>query len=236
MAYAFLVEPSCRVDLAEIVVAVTHLGTAVRYALDLPPRTARKERGDTGRARRSGWQQGGAVAEERFLPPAMIAQELALSHDQVIALITAGDLPAVKILGSWRVERWALEQFICRMYIGTALDLHSASHDVGSHDVDTPAGKPGDDIPRTDTRSASRRTVDEQNVDLTPQMQRVLELVAWGRSNAEIAEELTVEVSTVKSHVSRLLSRLDCRDRQHLIAFAWSTGLVHRGEIGRRSP
>jgi len=57
-------------------------------------------------------------------------------------------------------------------------------------------------------------------------MQRVLELVAQGRSNAEIAEELSVEVSTVKSHVSRLLSRLDCRDRENLIAFAWRSRLV----------
>jgi DNA-binding NarL/FixJ family response regulator len=122
------------------------------------------------------------------------------------------------------------------MYIRTALDLHTASHDVGSHDVDTAGGEPGDDIRPTDTQSPSGRPVHKRNVDLTPQMQRVLELVAWGRSNAEIAEELTVEVSTVKSHVSRLLSRLDCRDRQQLIAFAWSTGVVHRGEIERRSP
>jgi DNA-binding NarL/FixJ family response regulator len=66
----------------------------------------------------------------------------------------------------------------------------------------------------------------ERQFDLTPQMRRVLELVASGRSNSEIAEELTIEVSTVKSHVSRLLSRLDCRDRENLIAFAWRSGVV----------
>lgn len=61
---------------------------------------------------------------------------------------------------------------------------------------------------------------------LTRQQRAILALLADGRSNVEIAEKLTVEVSTVKSHVSRLLQRFDLRDREQLIAFAWRTGMV----------
>jgi DNA-binding CsgD family transcriptional regulator len=176
------------------------------------------------------WTGEARVVEERFLPLAAVQQELALSQSQVIALIASGDLPAIKLLGSWRVERSALEQFICRMYIRTALDLHS----VFDEENGVTGGEPGDDIRSADAHPPSEQAAQARHVDLTPQMSRVLELVAWGRSNAEIAEELTVEVSTVKSHVSRLLSRLDCRDRQHLVVFAWSSGLVRREETKLR--
>jgi DNA-binding CsgD family transcriptional regulator len=66
-------------------------------------------------------------------------------------------------------------------------------------------------------------------------MARVLKLVAEGRSNAEIAEVLSIEISTVKSHVSRLLSRLDLPNRPHLIAYAWRTGVVEQ-EAGAPHP
>jgi DNA-binding NarL/FixJ family response regulator len=53
-------------------------------------------------------------------------------------------------------------------------------------------------------------------------------LIATGMSNAEVAAELTLEVSTVKSHISRLLSRLGLPNRERLIAFAWRSGVVDR--------
>ncbi len=160
------------------------------------------------------------MTEERFLPLAIVQQELSLSQEQVVTLITNGELPAVRLLGLWRVERSALEQFIRRLYISTAQDLCRSSDK-------TPPPAVGDVRRPEDVRSASGREHRDRHADLTPQMRRVLDLVAAGRSNSEIAEELTVEVSTVKSHVSRLLSRLDCRDRENLIAFAWRSGLVH---------
>lgn len=61
---------------------------------------------------------------------------------------------------------------------------------------------------------------------LTAQQRRVLTLVGLGLSNPQIAARLTLEVSTVKSHVQRLLRALDLPDRGHLIAFAWQTGLL----------
>jgi DNA-binding NarL/FixJ family response regulator len=61
---------------------------------------------------------------------------------------------------------------------------------------------------------------------LTPRESEVLVLVGRGRSNTEIADELHMSVATAKTHVSRLLTKLDARDRAQLVVIAYESGLM----------
>jgi DNA-binding NarL/FixJ family response regulator len=66
-------------------------------------------------------------------------------------------------------------------------------------------------------------------VDLTPREREVLDLLARGLSNSEICEQLVISEATAKTHVARILQKLDVRDRVQTVIYAYESGLVTPG-------
>jgi DNA-binding NarL/FixJ family response regulator len=74
-----------------------------------------------------------------------------------------------------------------------------------------------------------RRDLQPRLEELTPRELEVLKLLARGRSNAEIASELFISDGTAKTHVARILHKLQLRDRVQAVIFAYESGLAEIG-------
>lgn len=72
--------------------------------------------------------------------------------------------------------------------------------------------------------------------ELTPRELEVLELLAAGNSNSEIASALTISDATVKTHVGHVLTKLDVRDRVHAVIFAYESGIVTTARGPHQTP
>jgi DNA-binding NarL/FixJ family response regulator len=108
-------------------------------------------------------------------------------------------------------------------------ELVAAVHTVAAGDSLLSPSVTSRVIERMAQQPAADVATDRRLDELTPREREVLELVARGLSNGEIAVALVVEESTVKTHVRRMLAKLGARDRVQAVIFAYESGLNSRG-------
>jgi DNA-binding NarL/FixJ family response regulator len=115
-------------------------------------------------------------------------------------------------------------------------DLIAAIHTVAAGDALLSPSVTRRVIDRMARQPLVGQGADPRLDDLTPRERDVFELIAQGLSNREIARALVVEETTVKSHVKRLLMKLDARDRVQAVILAYEYGLVAPGSAATPSP
>jgi DNA-binding NarL/FixJ family response regulator len=146
---------------------------------------------------------------------------LAAAPDTRVVILTTFEqddyiLGALKAGASgFLLKRTRPEELIAAIHTVAAGDA-LLSPSVTRRVIDRMASHPVIGDPATDDRLA----------ELTPREREVLELIAQGLGNREIAAALVVEETTVKTHVKRILSKLALRDRVHAVILAYESGLV----------
>jgi len=111
-------------------------------------------------------------------------------------------------------------------------DLIAAIHTVAAGDALLAPAVTRTVIDRAGRQPTVDASVRNRVERLTPREAEVLELVARGLSNAEIASTLVIEESTVKTHVKHVLGKLGLRDRVQAVIFAYESGLTRPGADG----
>jgi DNA-binding NarL/FixJ family response regulator len=153
-------------------------------------------------------------------PPRVVVLTTFDLDEYVVSAIGAGasgfllkDAPPEEMLGAVRT-----------VHAGEAVIAASSTRRLLQHVApmlrDAPAGASA----TTDTRALA---------ELTPREREVLELMAYGATNTEIAGRLFVSQATVKTHVGRVLSKTGSRDRVQAVVLAYRTGLVQPADLLR---
>jgi DNA-binding NarL/FixJ family response regulator len=153
-------------------------------------------------------------------PPRVVVLTTFDLDEYVVSAIGAGasgfllkDAPPEEMLGAVRT-----------VHAGEAVIAASSTRRLLQHVApmlrDAPAGASAP----TDTRALA---------ELTPREREVLELMAYGATNTEIAGRLFVSQATVKTHVGRVLSKTGSRDRVQAVVLAYRTGLVQPADLLR---
>jgi DNA-binding NarL/FixJ family response regulator len=108
-------------------------------------------------------------------------------------------------------------------------DLIAAIHTIAAGDSLLSPSVTRRVIERMADQPVSDPQAGERLDELTPREREVLELVARGLSNSEIAAAFVIEESTVKTHVKRILMKLHLRGRVQAVIFAYESGLTRPG-------
>ncbi|MBF6218557.1 MULTISPECIES: response regulator [Nocardia] len=181
-----------------------------------------------------------AVAEAKRLRPDVVLMDVRMPQmnglDAARAILAAGFDPPVRVL--------MLTTFDVDDYVYEALSLGASGFllkDAPAEELVRAVRVVADGqallaptvtrrlIADVTRRRSARAKPAPQLSALTPREREVLELIAKGMSNTEIAEVLFVAEQTVKTHVSKVFSKLNLRDRAQAVVLAYETGLVTPG-------
>jgi DNA-binding NarL/FixJ family response regulator len=186
-----------------------------------------------------------AVAMTRALRPEVVLMDVRMpvmdGIEATRAIVDSGSPARVLVLTTFDLDEYvyaALRAGASGFLLKDVLpaDLVTAIHAVaGGHAVVAPAVTRrllDTFLPHLPDPATGRSPDAEVLHRLTGREREVLDLVARGRSNTEIADALTLSEATVKAHVGRLLAKLGLRDRVQIVVFAYEHGVVARGSRG----
>jgi DNA-binding NarL/FixJ family response regulator len=153
-------------------------------------------------------------------PPRVVVLTTFDLDEYVVSAIGAGasgfllkDAPPEEMLGAVRT-----------VHAGEAVIAASSTRRLLQHVAPMLRDAPAGAAAPTDTRALA---------ELTPREREVLELMAYGATNTEIAGRLFVSEATVKTHVGRVLAKTGSRDRVQAVVLAYRTGLVQPADLLR---